>query len=39
MEIKQLKDLLNGYNDNLRFEYDLKKKTGLILEENQSYFI
>ena len=26
MEIKQLKDLLNEYNDNLRFEYDLKKK-------------
>ena len=26
MEIKQLKDLLSEYNDNLRFEYDLKKK-------------
>ncbi len=26
MEIKQLKDLLNEYNNNLRFEYDLKKK-------------
>ena len=38
MEIKQLKDLLNGYNDNLRFEYDLKKKIGLILEENQKLF-
>ena len=26
MKINQLKKLLNGYGDNLHFEYDLKKK-------------
>jgi len=30
MKIDQLKKLLNGFDKNLYFEYDLKKKIGLI---------
>ena len=39
MELNQLKLLLNEFGENVRFEYDLKKKIGLILEEKQSFFI
>ena len=30
MKIEQLKKLLSEFGDNVRFEYDLKKKIGLI---------
>ena len=30
MKIDQLKKILNGFSENLYFEYDLKKKIGLI---------
>ena len=39
MEINHLKDILSEFGDNIRFEYDLKKKIGLILEENVKFFI
>ena len=39
MKINELKELLDEFGDNVRFEYDLKKKIGLILEENQKFFI
>ena len=38
MEIKELKNLLLEFGENVRFEHDLKKKIGLILEENQKFF-
>ena len=39
MKINELKELLDEFGDNVRFEYDLKKKIGLILGENQKFFI
>ena len=39
MNINQLKDLLFEFGNNVKFEYDLKKKTGSILEEKQKFFI
>ena len=40
MEIKQLKKILDEFGDNVKFEYDLKKKkVGLILVENQKFII
>ena len=39
MKINELKELLNEFGDNVRFEYDLKKKIGLISEENVKFFI
>ena len=39
MEIKDLKKLLEEFSDNVKYEHDLKKKIGLILEENQKFFI
>ena len=39
MKTKEKKKLLDEFGDNVRFEYDLKKKIGLILEENQKFFI
>ena len=39
MEIKELKKILKELGDNVRFEDDLKKKIGLILGENQKFFI
>ena len=30
MEIEKLKNLLNEFGDNVKFNYDLKKKIGLI---------
>ena len=39
MQIKELKELLYEFNDNIKFEYDLKKKIGLISGEKQSFFI
>ena len=39
MELKQLKLLLNEFGQNIKFEYDLKKKIGLIMEEKQRFFI
>ena len=37
MNISQLKELLADFSDDIKFEYDLKKKIGLILEEKQRY--
>ena len=39
MNISQLKELLADFSDDIKFEYDLKKKIGLILEEKQRYII
>ena len=39
MKIDYLKNLLKSFDDNVKYEYDLKKKIGLILEENQKFFI
>ena len=39
MNINQLKELLADFSDDIKFEYDLKKKIGLILEEKQRYII
>ena len=39
MEIKQLKKILDEFGDNVKFEYDLKKKVGLTLVENQKFII
>jgi hypothetical protein len=38
MEINQLKNLLDEFGENVRFNEDLKKKIGLILEEKQKFF-
>ena len=38
MEINILKEILNDFSDNVKFEHDLKKKIGLILEGNLKYF-
>ena len=35
MKINKLKNLLKEFGDNVKFEHDLKRKIGLILEENQ----
>ena len=32
-----LKELMDEFSDNLKLDYDLKKKIGLILEENQKF--
>ena len=37
MEIKKLEKILSEFGDNVKFNYDLKKKIGLILEENQKF--
>ena len=39
MKTNQLKDLLKGYSADVKFEYDLKKKTGLISEERLKFII
>ena len=39
MRLNELKDLLNEFGENIKFECDLKKKIGLIQEVNQRYFI
>tara|TARA_B100001059_G_scaffold230851_1_gene265702 strand:+ start:927 stop:1058 length:132 start_codon:yes stop_codon:yes gene_type:complete len=39
MEIEYLKKFLVEFSDNVEFEHDLKKKTGLILGANQKFFI
>ena len=39
MEIEQLKKILDKFGKNVRFEHDLKKKIGLILEVNRRFFI
>ena len=39
MNISQLKELLADFSDDIKFEYDLKKKIGLTLEEKQRYII
>ena len=39
MKINQLKILLNEFGKNVKFEHDIKKKIGLILEENLKFFI
>ena len=38
MEKDNLKELLLEFGDNVKFDYDLKKKPGLILVENQKFF-
>ena len=38
MNIEQLKKKLEDFGDKVKFEYDLKKKIGLILVENQKFF-
>ena len=37
MEIEKLEKILSEFGDNVKFNYDLKKKIGLILEENQKF--
>ena len=37
--MKEFKELLSEFGDNVRFEYDLKKKIGLILVENLKFII
>ena len=39
MDIKVLKEILKEFGDNVRFEYDLKKKTGSTLVGKQKFFI
>ena len=39
MELDQLKILFREFDENVRFEYDLKKKIGLILVEKQKFFL
>ena len=39
MKLDQLKTLFREFDENLRFEYDLKKKTGLTLVEKQKFFL
>ena len=39
MEINQLKNLLKDFGENVRYEEDIKKKTGLILVEKQKPFL
>ena len=39
MEKNKLKDLLDEFKDDLRFDYDLKKKIGLILVVSQKFFL
>ena len=39
MKTNQLKSLLEEFNANVKFEYDLKKKIGLILEERLKFII
>ena len=38
MNIEQLKKKLEEFGESVRFDYDLKKKIGLILVENQKFF-
>ena len=38
MNISELKNLLGDFSDNVSFNFDLKKKIGLILEENLKFF-
>ena len=37
MEIEKLEKILSEFGDNVKFNYDLKKKIGSILEENQKF--
>ena len=39
MKLDQLKTLFREFDENLRFEYDLKKKIGLTLVEKQKFFL
>ena len=39
MTLNELKNLLSEFGKNVSFEHDLKKKTGLILEEKPKYFL
>ena len=39
MKINQLRTILDEFGDNVKFEYDLKKKIGLILVEKLKYFL
>ena len=34
-----LEELSSEFNNNVKFDYDLKKKIGLILGEKQRFFI
>jgi hypothetical protein len=39
MEINHLKELLVKFSSDIKFNHELKKKIGLILEESLKYFI
>ena len=39
MKKNDLKELLIDFGDEVKFDYDLKKKIGLILEEKLKFFI
>ena len=39
MEKNKLKELLSDFKDDIKFDYDLKKKIGLILEVSLKFFI
>ena len=39
MKIDELRELLKEFGANVNFEYDLKKKIGLILVEIQKFFL
>ena len=39
MELYQLKTLFREFDENVRFEHDLKKKIGLTLVEKQKFFL
>ena len=37
MKMREINNLLNEFGDNVKFDYDLKKKIGLILVENLKF--
>ena len=39
MKTEYLKELFVTFGENLKFDYNLKKEHGLILEEKQKFFI
>ena len=39
MKKELLRDLLKDFGDNVQFDYDLKKKIGLILVVNLKFFL
>tara|TARA_B100000965_G_C19541426_1_gene735766 strand:+ start:604 stop:735 length:132 start_codon:yes stop_codon:yes gene_type:complete len=39
MKVERLKNLLSEFGENVKFNYELKKKHGLTLEEKLRFFI